>query len=113
MYIGGARLDAVYPLSTIADGQGLNITVMGSFDALTIGILADPEQVPDVQALIDGIVDELDVLDVAVGSARSGRQMRRGPSRPEPSLTAVSSTAGGMPPDRARRVSGGRRRPRQ
>jgi diacylglycerol O-acyltransferase len=72
MYIGGARLDAVYPLSTIADGQGLNITVVGSFDKLTIGILADPEQVPDVEAIIDGIVDELDLLHAAFGSRAVG-----------------------------------------
>jgi diacylglycerol O-acyltransferase / wax synthase len=29
LYMCGARLEAVYPLSAIADGKGLNITVLG------------------------------------------------------------------------------------
>ena len=41
LYMCGARLDAIYPLSAIADGQGLNLTVLGSNGKLNFGALAD------------------------------------------------------------------------
>lgn len=62
MYMGGSRLQAVYPMSTIADGQGLNITVLGSRGRLNVGIVADPDLVPDVEALMSAIIDELNLL---------------------------------------------------
>ncbi len=62
LYMAGARLDAVYPLSAIADGQGLNITVLGSHGKLNFGILADRELVPDVEAIMHALVDELAML---------------------------------------------------
>lgn len=74
VYLGGARLDAVYPLSTIADGQGLNITVMGSPSKLTFGILADPEQVPDVEAIKDAVAEEVALLYTAVVGGAFGRK---------------------------------------
>ena len=67
LYMGGARLDAVYPLSAIADGQGLNITVLGSAGKLNFGILADRDLVPDVDAMMHALVDELACLHKAVG----------------------------------------------
>ena len=72
MYLGGARLDAIYPISTIADGQGLNITVMGSASKLTVGILADPAQVTDVEAIRDALIDELGLLHTAVVGSSIG-----------------------------------------
>ncbi len=62
LYMCGARLDAVYPLSALADGQGLNITVLGSSGKLNFGILADRDLVPDVERLMAGLADELAVL---------------------------------------------------
>jgi diacylglycerol O-acyltransferase / wax synthase len=66
LYMCGARLDAVYPLSAIVDGQGLNITVLGSHGKLNFGILADRELVPDVDAMMTALVDELALLRKAV-----------------------------------------------
>lgn len=80
MYLGGAYVDAVYPLSTIADGQGLNITVMGSQGTLTFGILADPEQVPDVGAIRDGLVSELALLYEAVVGTTADLQRHECPA---------------------------------
>ena len=62
LYMCGARLEAVYPLSAIADGQGLNITVLGSSGKLNFGILADRELVPDVERIMAGLADELAIL---------------------------------------------------
>jgi WS/DGAT/MGAT family acyltransferase len=59
IYSGGARLEALYPLSIIADGSGLNVTVMSYRDAIDIGITADREQTPDVQSIVESMEEEL------------------------------------------------------
>ena len=67
LYLCGARLDGVYPLSAIADGQGLNLTVLGSSGKLNFGALADRDLVPDVDLIIDALKEELVALSDAVG----------------------------------------------
>jgi diacylglycerol O-acyltransferase / wax synthase len=62
LYCGGARLEAVYPLSAIAHGQGLNITVLGIGGKLNFGVLADRALVPDVEVITDALADELAAL---------------------------------------------------
>ena len=62
LYLAGAKLVANYPVSVITDGMGLNITVMSYNGDMDIGIVADRDQMPDVQKLIDWMHDELDAL---------------------------------------------------
>src|SRR6202011_6422664 len=62
LYLCGARLNGVYPLSAIADGQGLNLTVLGSNATLNFGALADRDLVPDVDLIIDALKDEVVAL---------------------------------------------------
>jgi len=50
----GARLVANYPVSVITDGMGLNITVMSYNGKMDFGIIADRDQMPDLQKLIGG-----------------------------------------------------------
>jgi diacylglycerol O-acyltransferase / wax synthase len=69
LYLCGERLDGVYPLSAIADGQGLNLTVLGSNGKLNFGALADRDLVPDVDLIIDALQDELVALSDAVGAS--------------------------------------------
>ena len=64
-YMGGAKLEAIYPVSVILDGQGLNITVQGYRGQLNFGLLADREMVPDVDRLATYLIDELDLLIAA------------------------------------------------
>ncbi len=68
LYYAGARLMAYYPLSAIADGQGLNITVMSYEDGMHFGLIADRELVPDLDRLAGYLVDELDELKKDVGA---------------------------------------------
>jgi diacylglycerol O-acyltransferase / wax synthase len=68
LYLGGARLDGIYPLSAIADGQGLNLTVLGSNGKLNFGALADRDLVPDVDLIVDALTDELTALSDAFGA---------------------------------------------
>ncbi len=62
LYYAGAELLAYYPLSAIADGQGLNITVMSYRDQLHFGLIACRKLVPDLESMADHLEQELDVL---------------------------------------------------
>ena len=66
LYYAGAKICAYYPLSAIADGQGLNITVMSLAGGLHFGLIADRELVPDVDRMAQYLVDELHALEEAV-----------------------------------------------
>ncbi len=62
LYFAGAPLVGVYPLSALADGQGLNISLLGYRDGLHFGLLACPELVPDLDDLAHYLRAELDLL---------------------------------------------------
>jgi WS/DGAT/MGAT family acyltransferase len=71
LYAAGARLEHYYPVSTIIEGQGLNITVQSYLDRLDFGLVCCPELVPDVEMLLEAIVADLDALaDAAAHGAR-------------------------------------------
>jgi hypothetical protein len=67
LYTAGARLLHYYPVSTILDGQGLNITVQSYLDSLDFGLVACRELVPDLWDLVDAVVDDLGELAKAAG----------------------------------------------
>jgi diacylglycerol O-acyltransferase / wax synthase len=67
LYTAGARLLHYYPVSTIVDGQGLNITVQSYLDTLDFGLVACRELVPDLWDMVDAIVDDLEALGKATG----------------------------------------------
>jgi diacylglycerol O-acyltransferase / wax synthase len=62
LYLAGTPLLATYPVSAIAEGQGLNITLLGYLGQLHFGLLACRELVPDVDLLVGYLVDELEAL---------------------------------------------------
>ena len=53
LYSAGARLEHFYPVSAIADGQGLNMTVQSYDGNLDFGFIADRGLVPDVWLLTE------------------------------------------------------------
>jgi diacylglycerol O-acyltransferase / wax synthase len=67
LYMAGARLMHYFPVSTITDGQGLNITVQSYLDTLDFGLVSCRELVPDLWDLLDDIIDDLDLLAKAAG----------------------------------------------
>ena len=67
LYLRGAKVKHYVPVSTIAEGQGLNITVQSYLDVLDFGIVADRDLVPDVWDLVDFCVDEVNVLAELAG----------------------------------------------
>ena len=67
LYSAGSKLLHYFPVSTIAEGQGLNITVQSYLDTLDIGLVSCRELVPDVWDLTDMIVEDLELLCKAAG----------------------------------------------
>src|SRR4051794_23094693 len=62
LYMAGAKLVANYPVSVITDGMGLNLTVMSYMGHMDFGIVADRDQMPDVEVLMDYLREEVEAL---------------------------------------------------
>src|SRR6266545_2509590 len=62
VYLGGLKVTEYYPVSTIPDGQGLNITVLGYLGELHFGLVSCRELVPDLDRIAGYLVTELEDL---------------------------------------------------
>jgi len=67
MYYNGAHLDALYPVSTVFDGFGLNATICSYADTVSFGYVAGRSLVPDVDTLIPLTETALAELAAAIG----------------------------------------------
>ncbi len=47
MYIAGARLETMYPMSIITPGMGINFTCVSYVDQVDVGVTIEPQLVPD------------------------------------------------------------------
>jgi len=65
LYWNGARLDGTYPVSIVADGQALNITVNSYVDKMEFGITACRRALPHIQRLLDYLEQGLSELESA------------------------------------------------
>ncbi len=63
LYFNGARLEAMYPLSIVTHGQGMNITVMSYQDTLNIGYTACNKTAPHIQRLAVYTLEALEELE--------------------------------------------------
>jgi WS/DGAT/MGAT family acyltransferase len=80
LYWNGARFDALYPLSVVADGQALNITCTSINDQISFGLTGCRRAVPRIDTLADALGRELDLLD-AFHQIRPTRHGPRGNPR--------------------------------
>jgi hypothetical protein len=96
LYCAGARLEAHYPVSVIADGVGLNITVMSYCGHLDFGIVVDREMIDDPWPMIEGLRAELAALDeLSPRFERAPATRRNGaPRRSRPASRGGSPRAG-------------------
>ncbi|MCQ4364718.1 wax ester/triacylglycerol synthase family O-acyltransferase [Mycobacterium gordonae] len=67
LYANGARLEGSYPMSIAANGQALNITLVGSGDRLDFGLVGCRRAVPHLQHLLGHLETSLKDLERAVG----------------------------------------------
>lgn len=66
LYLDRARMVNYYPVSTITDGVGLNITVQSYCDTMDFALVACREMVPDLDDLADFVIDELEEMAALV-----------------------------------------------
>jgi diacylglycerol O-acyltransferase len=69
LYCAGAQMQTFFPVSAVADGQGLNITVQSYRDHLDWGLIACRELVPDLWRFKDLFNESLEELVKAVARA--------------------------------------------
>jgi diacylglycerol O-acyltransferase / wax synthase len=81
LYWNGARFDALYPLSVVADGQALNITCTSINNQISFGLTGCRRAVPRIDTLADALGRELDLLDTFHRIRPTGRGRRRNPRR--------------------------------
>lgn len=67
LYLAGRRADRLYALGPIFDGAPLNVTAVSFDGTLGIGLVAAPDQLPDLEALADALPKAFDELAVAFG----------------------------------------------
>jgi diacylglycerol O-acyltransferase len=67
LYLDGARLDGLYPLSIPYHGQALNITCTSYDSEIGFGLTGCRRTVPHLQYLLGYLDDELTALEEAVG----------------------------------------------
>lgn len=68
LYLEGAELEAIYPLSIVTDAMGLNITVVSHVNKLCIAVASCPTDQPGIEALGDLLKDSYRALREAVNS---------------------------------------------
>jgi diacylglycerol O-acyltransferase len=65
LYIAGARLESMLPLSMLVVGNGLNISLVSYCNRIDVGIIVDPELIPDPWELAELFPMALDELETA------------------------------------------------
>jgi WS/DGAT/MGAT family acyltransferase len=66
LYMAGAELQANFPVSVVADGMGLNMTVMSYRDHVDFGLVGDRTLVGDLWPMMAGLEASLDELCDAI-----------------------------------------------
>jgi diacylglycerol O-acyltransferase len=66
LYLAGARLLSIVPVSFLSDGYGLNVTLIGYGDKVTIGFVGCRDTIPHLQRLAIYTDDALDELESAL-----------------------------------------------
>lgn len=82
LYLNGARLQGIYPVSIPYHGQALNITLTSYGDNLEFGLTGCRRRVPRLQRLLTHLEDSLVELEVAVGLSSGAPKRRARPRKP-------------------------------
>jgi diacylglycerol O-acyltransferase len=69
LYMNGARLDGMYPLSVPYHGQAMNITCTSYDDQMSFGLVGCRRTAPSLQRLLTHLDNELQSLEEAAGVA--------------------------------------------
>jgi diacylglycerol O-acyltransferase / wax synthase len=80
LFLAGAKLEQLVPVSVVIDGVGLNMTVMSYRDNMDLGVVTDRNQIRDPWPLVEGWAKALDDMEAAVGGAQRPRPRSRSSS---------------------------------
>jgi WS/DGAT/MGAT family acyltransferase len=69
LYLNGARLEALFPVSTLIVGVGLNVTFMSYAGQVVLGFTANGAALPEVETLARYTVEAFDRLEHAAAGA--------------------------------------------
>ncbi|HZP10886.1 MAG TPA: wax ester/triacylglycerol synthase family O-acyltransferase [Nevskiaceae bacterium] len=81
LYLMGAELEAMYPVSFLFDGYALNITLVGYRDRVAVGFLGCRDAIPHLQRLAVYTGEAVAELEAAVGLGQPVANPRRKRSR--------------------------------
>ena len=62
LYMAGARVVAMYPFGPLMEGTGLSVTVLSNNGEMNIGLIACPDLVPNLDQLLDEVLEGIAVL---------------------------------------------------
>ena len=65
LYLLGARLEQMVPISFLVDGYGLNVTLIGYTDTVSLGFVGCRDTIPHLQRLATYTADALEELAAA------------------------------------------------
>ncbi|HVA60233.1 MAG TPA: wax ester/triacylglycerol synthase family O-acyltransferase [Mycobacteriales bacterium] len=94
LYLAGAQLVGIYPLSAITDGQGLNITVLGYLGALHFGFISCRELVPDLDRMAEQLDAEMSALRALAEQKPAATVTPAGTAKSRRSATGRGAAAG-------------------
>jgi WS/DGAT/MGAT family acyltransferase len=90
LYSAGARMVAMYPMGPVAEGGGLNMTVMSYMGSMFFGLVACRETVPNVWQIAHYLNDALEELKKAADRAAHSAPAA---ARPAPAKKAAKKAA--------------------
>jgi WS/DGAT/MGAT family acyltransferase len=80
LFLAGAKLESLVPVSVVIDGVGLNMTVMSYRDRMDFGIVSDRDQIDDVWPLMRGAAAALDEFEHAVAGGKVKPRPKKRPN---------------------------------
>jgi WS/DGAT/MGAT family acyltransferase len=102
LYFLGAEMEAYYPISALAHGQALNVTVMSYAGGLYFGFTACPDRVPSVQRVAVYTGEALDELEKVFVKGVQAPAAKKKP-RTKPAKARAKAAAKRAPTKRAAR----------
>ena len=76
MYLNGAKLEALFPVSTLIVGIGLNVTFMSYAGQVILGFTANGSALPEVESMARYAQEAFAALQRATARRRAGRRHR-------------------------------------
>ena len=76
LYLNGARLEALFPVSTLIVAIGLNVTLMSYANKVILGFTANGSALPEVESLARYTQDAFAALETATSRRKARRKAR-------------------------------------